>query len=115
MRAEFDDDLAGPNGVNDPMRPVHHVFQRLVGWKTGEDQIRTFSDLGRGLGGNAADLFEIGERTAAIAEDAVPGLDEMFANRQADLTDADEPDRLHQRLPDAPLPSSVLLCDLDGT
>ena len=43
------------------------------------------------------------KRAAAIAEDAVAALDQILADRQADLADADKADCLHGILACAPL------------
>ncbi len=41
---------------------------------------------------HAAELFEIGERTAPIADHAAAAFDQVLRDRHADLADADKAD-----------------------
>ena len=57
---------------------------------------------------NAADLLELVERAAPIAEHAVAAFDQVFGDRQTDLPHPDQTDRLHAVLPSHRLPPPIL-------
>src|SRR5262245_34105411 len=95
MRAELDDDLSGTRRLDEPVRPLHHLVERLRRRQAGEHDLRLCADFGRRAGSDTADLLELGERAAAIAQHPVAALDQVFADRHPDLTDADEAHRFH--------------------
>ena len=95
MGAELDDDLPSPRGFDQPIRTVHHLLERLRGRQAREHDVRLRADVRRRAACNAADFLELGERAAAVAQHTIAALDQVFANRQSDLADADQADRLH--------------------
>src|SRR5262249_19862878 len=84
---------------DEPTRTVHHLLERLRGRQTREHDVRLRADLGRRAGGSAADLLEFGERAAAIAQDSIAALDQVFSDRLPDLAHADETDGFHMLAP----------------
>ena len=95
MRAELDDDLSRPRGMDQALRTVDDLVHRFRRGNAGQHHVALLADLGGRLCRHAAGLLEIGKRAAAIAEHAVPAFDQVFRDRQADLADADEANRLH--------------------
>src|SRR5262249_24238868 len=99
MGAKLDDDLSAARRLDEAIGTLHHLFERLRGRQAREHDIGLRADLGRRAGGDPADLLELGERAAAIAQHAVAALYQVFGNRQSDLADADEADRFHALIP----------------
>src|SRR5262249_11151760 len=95
VRAELDDNLSLPGGFDQPIRALHHVFERLRGRQARKHDVRLRTDVGRRAAGNAADFLELGERAAAVAHHPIAALDQIFGDRQSDLADTDEADRFH--------------------
>src|SRR5664280_2549545 len=56
---------------------------------------RSPADVGGRARRDAADLLELVERAAPIAEHPVPAFDQVFGDRQTDLSHPDQTDRLH--------------------
>ena len=79
MRAEFDHDLPRPRRLDEPMRAMHHIVQRCGRRQARKHDIRLGADIRRRPCRHPADLFEFGQRVAAIADDAVSALDEFSA------------------------------------
>src|SRR5260370_5887944 len=95
MRTEFDHDLPRPGGVNETVRTLHHVIERLRRRQAREYDVDLRSDLGRRPRRHAADFFEFGERAPAIADHTPAALDEVLRDRQADLAHTYKNDSLH--------------------
>src|SRR5262249_18809617 len=93
--ADADENLSPPGGFDQPIRALHHIFERLRGRQARKHDVRLRAHLGRRAAGNAADFLELGERAAAVAHHAIAALDQVFGNRQSDLADTDEADRFH--------------------
>ena len=98
VRTELNHDLPRPCGVHETLPPLHHVVERLRRWQAREYDVGLRADVGRRPRGHPADLFEFGERAAAIADDAPAALDEVLRDRQADLAYTYKTDGLHFRL-----------------
>ena len=95
MRTELDDDLPGPRAMHQAVLALHHFVERFRRRQAGQHDVGLFADVGRRARRNAADLLEIGHRAAPIAEHAIAAFDQVFRDRQADFSHADETDRLH--------------------
>jgi hypothetical protein len=72
---------------------LHHVVERLRRWQASQNHI------GGRARRNAADLLEFVERAAPVAEHAIAAFDQVFRDRQTDLSHADQTDRLHAASP----------------
>jgi hypothetical protein len=83
--------------VNEAARAVNHLVERLCRWQAGEHHVGLRADIGGRTRRHAADFFELGERAAAIADDAIAAFDQIIRNRQADFADADQTNRVHDR------------------
>ncbi len=99
MRTEFDHDLAGPRGMHQAGFAQHHVVERLRRRQTGQHDIGHRTDVGGRARCDAADLLELIERAAPIAEHAIAAFDQVFGDRQTDLPHPDQTDRLHAASP----------------
>ena len=97
MRTELDHDLAGPRRMNEPLRTLHHLIERLGRGQARKHDVGLRADLGRRVRRHAADLLEFGKRTAPIADDAPAALDQVLRDRHADLADSNKADGLHER------------------
>ena len=95
--AELDHDLARPCRAHQPVGTLHDFFKRRVGRQAGEDDVRLGADFGRGTRRHAADLLELLERAAAVADDAIAVFNEVLRDRHSDLADADKADCLRPR------------------
>ena len=93
--AKLDDDLSAARRFDEPVRTLHDVRERSRGRQAREHDLRLGADVGRRAAGNAADFLELGERAAAVTHHSVAALDQVFADRQSDLANANEPDRFH--------------------
>ena len=76
-------------------RAVDNIIKRFRRGQARKDDIGLRADLSRRTRGNAANFLEFGERAAAITDNAMAALDQIVGNRQADLADANDANRLH--------------------
>src|SRR5262249_57635271 len=90
-----EEEWAGRGRLGGPVRTLPPLVERLRRRQAREYDPRLCADLGRRAGDDTADLLEFGERAAAIAQHPVAALDQVFADRQPDLADADEAHRFH--------------------
>src|SRR5262249_38659126 len=90
---------ARTGGVEKAVGPAHDLLERGIVRQTGEDDVGMPADVGRRARRHAANLLELCERAATIADHRVAALDQVLADRQADLADADEADFLHALVP----------------
>ena len=97
-RTELDDDLTRPRRMYQPSRALHDFLESLVGWQAGKNDVRLRADFSGRARRHAAELFELGKRTATIADDAITALDQISRDRHADLADADKANGLHTHL-----------------
>src|SRR5262245_34215210 len=95
MRAELRHDLSLPGRVNEATRAVHHVVERFGGRQAGEHHVGLGADIGCRTRRHAANFFELSERAAAVADDAVAAFNQIIRDRQTDFADADETDGVH--------------------
>ncbi len=85
----------GPGAVHEPARPNHDFIEGIAAGQTGEHDVRALADIGGRRRRSAADLFELGRRTAPKAHHLITGREQMFADLGSDAPDPDEADRLH--------------------
>ena len=95
MGAELDDDLARPGGLDQALRAANDRVHRLGRRQAAEHHVGLRADLGGRFRRHAAELLELRERAAAIAEHAISALDQVLRDREPDLADTDEADRFH--------------------
>jgi hypothetical protein len=95
VRTELDHDLPQPSTVDETLRTLHHVIERLHRWQAREYDVGLRAHISCRLRRHAADFFEFGERAAAIADDTPTALDEVLRDRHTDLTNAYKTDGLH--------------------
>src|SRR5262249_42701500 len=83
MRSELNDHRAGTSRLHETLRPLDDVVQCFRRGHAAEYDFRLSTDVGWRACRRSADLLEIGHRAAAIAEDAVAALDQIFRDRQS--------------------------------
>src|ERR1700681_805224 len=95
MRTQLDNNLPRPRRLEQPFWSVHDVSHRVGTWNARENKICLLADFRWRVRRHAADFFEVGKRAAAIAEHAVPALDQVLGDRKSNLAYADKTDSFH--------------------